>query len=203
MAATSSATVSTSNYNPERCASAATYCEPLLEGVGGTFQALDAMARAVRGEISPDFSGYRDAHNAAAALGIGRESINPAVALFRYVRDQIAYVDHPMSVQVVKDCQRTLESGEGDCVSKSVCLATLLASLGIEPRFVAQARDGANYDHVYVEAYLSGQWVALDPTADGKDGRPLGDVGWSQQLPSGGIETSYPIFFSAWGESCQ
>ena len=107
-------------------------------------------------------------------------------------------------MQVVKDCRRTLESGSGDCVSKSVCLATLLATCGIESRFVAQATDGENYDHVYLQARLDGQWVSLDPTADGKGGRPLGDVGWAQVLPEGATETTYPIFFSDWGEStCQ
>lgn len=203
MAATTRAESQLSNYIPLRSAHAAITFEPLRQGTGGTFQTLDAMARAVRGEISPDFSGYQDPYNAAAAATIGQESINAAVALLRYVRDSIQYLDHPFNMQVVQDCRRTLEIGSGDCVSKSVCLATLLACLGIESRFIAQATDGQDYDHVYVEAYVDGQWVALDPTADGKDGRPLGDVGWRNQLPQGGTETPFNIFFSAWETLCQ
>ncbi len=173
----------------------------LLGGDAGTFQTLDVMAQSVRGEIPPDYSGYRDAYNAQAAGAIVRGNVIAPVALLRYVRDQISYVDHPWNMQVVKDCRRTLESGSGDCVSKSVCLSTLLASCGITSRFVAQATDGQNYDHVYVQARLDGKWVSLDPTADGIEGRPLGDVGWSQVLPDGGIETPYSIFFSTWGKT--
>jgi hypothetical protein len=202
MAATTSATSQSSNYNPLHRAHAATlHVEPLLAGVNGTIQTLDAMARAVRGEISPDFSGYQDPHNAAAAGAIIRGSMSAPAALLRYVRDQISYVEHPWNMQVVQDCRRTLEIGSGDCVSKSVCLSTLLAACGIFSRFVAQATDGQNYDHVYVQARLNGQWVSLDPTADGINGRPLGDLGWSQQLPEGGIETPHDIFFSIWGKT--
>lgn len=204
MAATHRAESQSSNYIPLRSAHAATFqVEPLREGAEGTFQTLDAMAQAVRGEISPDHSGYQDLYNAQAAGAIARGSVSAPAALLRFVRDSILYVEHPWNMQVVKDCRRTLESGSGDCVSKSVCLATLLAACDITPRFVAQATDGQNFDHVYVQALLDGQWVSLDPTADGRDGRPLGDVGWSQTLPQGGIETTYIIFFSAWGTSCQ
>lgn len=199
MAAIKSANLQSSNNNLLHSAHAAitTRYEPLREGAEGTFQTLDAMAQAVRGEISPDFSGYQDPQNAQAAEAISRGSVSASAALLRFVRDSILYVDHPFNLQVVKDCRRTLESASGDCVSKSVCLSTLLAACGIDSRFVAQAMDGKNYDHVYVQALLDGQWVSLDPTADGRDGRPLGDMGWSQQLPEGGRETPYTIFFSA------
>jgi transglutaminase-like putative cysteine protease len=159
-------------------------------------QSLGAMRDAVLGQIPPDYSGYQDPYNQQAVkriLGTRFGSVvNP---LFAYVRDSILYVDHPWNMQVVKDCRRTLESRQGDCVSKSVCLATLLAARGIVSRFVAQAPDGVNHDHVYVQALVNNQWLALDPTADGRDGRPFGDVGWRQVLPIGGIETPYPIFF--------
>lgn len=199
MAATNRAESQLSNYNRLRRAHAAiTRYEPLLEGADGTFQTLNAMAQAVRGEIPPDFSGYQDTQNAQTAGVVVRGSMSAPAALLRFVRDQISYVDHPFNMQVVQDCRRTLEIGSGDCVSKSVCLSTLFAACGITSRFVAQATDGKNYDHVYVQARLDGQWVSLDPTADGQAGRPLGDVGWSQQLPESGIETPYSIFFSAW-----
>jgi hypothetical protein len=177
---------------------------PLAEGVEGTFQTLDAMRGAVMGDIPPQFSGYQDQFNLRAAQTICESSLPPAgtgddrsqiAALFAFCRDQINYLDHPWNMQVVKDCKRTLESREGDCVSKSVCLATLLASLGHASRFVAQAPSNNDYDHVYVEVWTDGQWLALDPTADGQEGRPLADVGWRQALPAGGIETPYTIFF--------
>jgi Transglutaminase-like superfamily len=197
MAANFSA-IKTSDYHPfaTRNYAASLHVEPLREGIDGTFQTLAAMAQAVNGQISPDFSGYQDSHNIEAANAIIGTSFGwTAKPLFQFVRDSILYINHPWNMQVVQDCKRTLEFQTGDCVSKSVCLATLLACRGMASRFVAQAPDGANYDHVYVQVLRNGQWVSLDPTADGRDGRPFGDVGWSQTLPDGGIETPYTIFF--------
>jgi hypothetical protein len=183
------------NYTDSPAPAVSLQVEPLREGASGTFQTLDAMRRAVLGQISPDFSGFSDAYNQQAAASIvGPFKNNAPRALLDYCRDQIQYVNHPWDLQVVQDCRRTLESGSGDCVSKSVCLATLLAVWGIESRFVAQAPQDGDFSHVYVEANLDGQWVALDPTADGKDGRPFSNVGWFQRLPDGGFETAYTVF---------
>ena len=174
---------------------ASLHVEPLINGIGGTYQTLDAMARAVRGEIPPDYSGWDDLYNQKAASSIVFGGGDQLAALLAFVRDSIQYVNHPWNMQVMQDCRRTLESRQGDCVSKSVCLATLLACRGVASRFVAQAPDGQGHDHVYVQADIDGQWVSLDPTADGREGRPFGDVGWSQTLPVGGIETPHSIFF--------
>lgn len=192
------ASPSLSNYtDADHVAPAAiTTFEPLREGSAGTFQTLDAMARAVRGEIPPDYSGFRDPFNQQAVnkiigVRLGGSIISP---LFNFIRDEIAYALHPWDMQVVQDCRRTLELRSGDCVSKSVCLATLLAARGIKSRFVAQCPDGEGFNHVYVEFQtFNGAWVALDPTADGRDFRPFGDVGWFQRLPDGGCETTYNI----------
>jgi len=200
MAANSSAIINSDCYplasSRAHAASPSVSIQPLADGTAGTFQTLAAMRGAVLGAIPPDFSGYQDPYNAQAAKNIIGSSFGSVVApLFAYVRDVVFYVNHPWNMQVVKDCRRTLESRTGDCVSKSVCLATLLATRGIVSRFVAQAPDGVNHEHVYIQAMLNGQWISLDPTADGRDGRPFGDIGWSQQLPKGGIETPYTIFF--------
>jgi transglutaminase-like putative cysteine protease len=168
---------------------------PLAEGADGTFQSLDAMAAAVRGEIPPDFSGYQDEANRRAVEQIvsrvaGQDARGEIDACFRFVRDHLTYRNHPLNQQRVQDCQRTLQLGSGDCVSKSVCLATLLACLGYEVRFVAQCPDGQDYSHVYVEARddQTGEWIALDPVAEDEP------MGWFQRLPDGGFETTWPIF---------
>jgi hypothetical protein len=160
----------------------------------GTFQALDLMAQCVRGECSPDYSGCNDPYNyRVAALVVERllDSNEVAATLFYFVRDKIAYLDHPIGEQVVQDCRRTLEFKTGDCVSKSVCLATLLGSLGIESCFVAQHPTHEQaYSHVYVEC----NGLALDSIADGKGNRPLFMPGQRQQLPDYGFETKWSIF---------
>jgi transglutaminase-like putative cysteine protease len=171
--------------------------ESLRDGPQGTYQSLSAMAQAVRGQIPPDFSGYLDPYNKQKAYVITQGSTNVEFnisALLWFVRDQISYVDHPWNMQVIKDCKRTLQSRTGDCVSKSVCLATLLACQNIVSRFVAQAPDGESFSHVYVEALCLGIWVSLDPTGEGLNGRPLFDVGDYQRLPDGAIETTQVIF---------
>lgn len=166
---------------------------PMADGAAGTFQALSAMAACVRGEVSPDFSGHQDEFNRRAAESIvsgvhGTDTRGEIAALFFFVRDCLVYRNHPWNQQRVQDCRRTLEIGSGDCVSKSVCLSTMLAALGHPSRFVAQSSDGCEYSHVYVEAWDGGAWVALDSIVE------QATPGWSQQLPDGGFETTWPIF---------
>jgi transglutaminase-like putative cysteine protease len=58
-----------------------------------------------------------------------------------------------------------------------------------------QAETPEGFSHVYVEMLQAdGSWLALDPTADGRDGRPRSEVGWTQRLEDGGFEMSYDIF---------
>lgn len=166
----------------------------LQPGAEGTFQTLDAMAACVRGECPPDFSGWQDEWVRRSAEDIvanvpGQDAVGEIAALFNFVKDSITYRQHPLNQQRVQDCRRTLEIGSGDCVSKSVCLATLLAALGYESRFVAQSPDGNEYTHVYVEVQMDGVgWLALDPVAETQP------MGWTQPLPDGGFETTWRIF---------
>lgn len=167
--------------------------QPMADGAEGTFQALAAMAACVRGEVGPDFCGYQHEPLRQLAERIVRDvpshdSTGEIAALLLFVRDQVAYRLHPWNQQRVQDAARTLQLGSGDCVSKSVLLATLLLALGYPARFVAQSEDGREYSHVYVEAFDKGTWVALDPVY------PKAEPGWSQALPDGGFETTWPIF---------
>lgn len=160
----------------------------MFQDVNGTFQALDLMASCVRGEVGPDYSGFRDPWIKELVDSLmGDEGID---GLFYFVRDRIAYTVHPTNIQRVQDCRRTIELGSGDCVSQSLCFATMAAAAGVWPKFVAQSTDGDQFDHVYVE--IDG--VAYDPIADGKQGRELASPGWRQKLPESGLETEQEIF---------
>ena len=64
---------------------------------------------------------------------------------------------------------RTLEWGFGDCDDKSIFIATVLASFRVPVRLVFiryayRKRDGTvkRVSHVYPEAQIDGQWVALE-----------------------------------------
>lgn len=162
---------------------------PLEEGSAGTYQSLEAMAQAVRGQVGPDYSGWQDPYcqRAARSICAGFKGDGPRrdlAALFDFCAHRLTYIAHPMNMQVVQDCRRTLEIGSGDCVSLSVCLATLLACRGHKSQFVAQCVDGEEFSHVYVEC----DNLALDPIAADKP------MGWRQPLLDGGFEMPYPIF---------
>src|SRR5215470_1738618 len=142
------------SITPRVSAPISTAYEELPDGVEGTFRSLDAMAQCVRGEIGPDYSGYQDmaiqqiaSHLTSRASGSQRAEID---ALYDFGAHRISYIEHPPNEQVCQDALRTIQIGSGDCVSKSVLLATLLLARGIPARFVAQyTGDSDMYSHVY------------------------------------------------------
>lgn len=167
---------------------------PLPDGDGATFMTLDAMKDAVLGRIPPHYSGFQDPYIVRFASdlyskSLGQDSRARINAIFDWVINNIAYEPHPVNQQTLQDARRTLELRKADCVSLSVLLATLLASLFYEPRFVAQWVDGESASHVYVEVLMpDGEWLALDGVA--KD-QP---IGWRQQTLEGGFEVAWEIF---------
>ena len=167
---------------------------PLFEGDAGTFQTLDAMRDAVVYGLPPEYSNYQDPHNIRAARSIcdgtsGQDAKAQVAALFNWVIANITYTPHPFNQQIVQDAKRTLELKEGDCVSLSVLLATLLASLGYQSQFVAQWVEGEDASHVYVEVFMpNGETLALDAVASDKP------IGWRQKTLDGGFEVAWEIF---------
>jgi transglutaminase-like putative cysteine protease len=151
------------------------------------------MVDAVLGRIGPDYSGFNDPFNIKAAQQIvssasSQDERAQITALFNWVIANIAYEPHPINQQTLQDARRTLELKRGDCVSLSVLLATLLASLFYEPRFVAQWPNGEEASHVYVEVLLSnGEWLALDAVAKDEP------IGWRQPKLDGGFEYAQEI----------
>lgn len=158
---------------------------PLAQGAIGTFQTLGAMAACVRGEIAPDFCGYECLKVRSLA-----ESLITIEACFDYVAHKIAYGAHPIDRQVIQDACRTIQFKTGDCVSKSVLLASLLFAAGYPCKFIAQYWDDEQcYSHVYILARDEfGNEVRLDPVASDQP------IGYSQPLPDTGFETSWEIF---------
>lgn len=165
----------------------------LPDGDGATFITLDAMKDAVLGRVGPDYSGYQDSLVCRATHNIcgkspGLSTRSQIVALFNFVTHQIKYEPHPLNQQTLQDARRTIEIGSGDCVSKSVLLATLLACFGHRPYFIAQWVNGEEASHVYVALNLDGEELRLDPVASDKP------MGWSQQTLDGGFEIVWEIF---------
>lgn len=172
--------------------------EHLPSGIAGTRRTLDVMAAAVRGELGPDFVGYRSESIRQFAnqvcSGVQRHE-GELGTLFFFVRDRVQYRLDPVQVERVQDPAQTLQLGSGDCDDKCVLLAALLASIGHVTRFVVQAQQAVQFDHVYCETWLPApvaHWIAVDPTADGRAGRPLGNLGWRNPAP---VEWVYQIFW--------
>lgn len=157
--------------------------ERLPAGLAGTQQALARMAAFVRRD--KDDLGLRQFALQIVRDVPGHDFGREVRALFEYVRDRITYRRAPVSTQLVADARRTLELGIGDCAMKSVLLATLLATLGHLSRFVVLSYDGDDYQHVFVEAYVGRDWVALDPTNE------QARLGWAQEAVK---VARYPIF---------
>lgn len=75
----------------------------------------------------------------------------------RYVRDI-------RGIETVHDPDTMLRIMAGDCDDKSILLASLLESIGHRTRFVAIAYAPGQFSHVWVQDYIRGQWIDLEPT---------------------------------------
>lgn len=164
---------------------------PMSDGAFGTFEALEMMAAAVRGELPPDYSGWDDPQILAFALSLTRTTRTfreMAQDVFNYACS-LEYRAHPDEVQIVQDAARTIQLGYADCVSLSILIATLEAALGMNVRFAAQYySDSALFTHVYAEVWIKDKWIAQDAVAKNEP------MGWTQKLPDGGFEHTKEIF---------
>ena len=102
-----------------------------------------------------------------------------AVALFRFVRDRVAYTFGPWGIRA----SQTLVRGEGTCTNKSNLLVALLRAAGIRAGYGVLSVNGKEYfgsiapayfkhlasahsTHIYAAAFLDGAWVKCDPSTD-------------------------------------
>lgn len=134
-------------------------------GTGQTLRIMRSLAH----------EGMRQLPIQATAIGVVRQAgVRPhdhrgeAVALFRFVRDGIHFVNDPDGVETLRGPRATLALGGGDCDDKATLLAGLLGAIGIPSSFkviAADRRMPGQFSHVYVVAHLpNGQHLPLDPT---------------------------------------
>lgn len=163
------------------------------KGKQGSIQTAAQMARLVREDTVKDEGLQRFAAQILMNAGLDSHAHKRDViaAIFRYVK-QIRYIHDPAgSFDSVQNARTTIAKGFGDCDDLSVLLATLLAQVGLQPRFIlARYKEKSRgYDHVYVDVELpqaEGGRIALDPSANRRG------AGW-ESLKS--IERlTYPIF---------
>jgi transglutaminase-like putative cysteine protease len=94
-------------------------------------------------------------------------------ANFRFVPDVIGYDAEfrPQGYETLRPVEEILRAGGGDCDDiNGILLPSLLSSVGIPVRLVTVASDSSTpgvFSHIYPEAYLAGQWVAVDAARPG------------------------------------
>lgn len=84
--------------------------------------------------------------------------------LHAFVRDQVRYVKDTNGVELLHDPVTLLQIGAGDCDDKAILLAALLESIGHTARFRAVAFEPEAWAHVWVQDWLGGRWLDLEPT---------------------------------------
>jgi hypothetical protein len=85
--------------------------------------------------------------------------------IYDWVHENIRYVPDPVGKETVRPANVILEVRAGDCDDiNGVLIPSLLGTIGITTRGVtiAAAPGSDDFSHIYAEAMLDGQWVALD-----------------------------------------
>lgn len=146
------------------------------DGAAGTRATLKIMARLVR-ETRID----QQISNLAASLVQdipGHNFTDEARRCFEFVRDSIRYLKDTNGVEVVRNPLVTLSMQAGDCDDMVTLLAALLESIGHRCRFIAVGyTQPGDFEHVYLETKIGGEWFACDPTM------PV-DFGWAPIPPN-------------------
>lgn len=139
------------------------YCVTIASGVRGVRQTLDAMRRLVRAfRVAPEL---RQAATSIIFTTPERSADAEASALFSWVQQSVRYVRDVHEVETLSTPLVTLRGRIGDCDDQVTLLATLLETVGYPTRFVAAGYYAeGTFDHVYLQAFLGGDWVDMDPT---------------------------------------
>lgn len=160
-------------------------------GIGGNAQALGHMALMVRRDcLSEDLRNFV-LQNVVRKVK-PHDFAGEIEACFEWVRDKIRYTRDPVTVERLADSVTTLKTRAGDCKSKAVLLATMLAVLGQKPFFLVLSQEPWSNDprwefsHVYVGLmFPPGQFMPLDPTPESAP------MGWQGEAM---VRMRFPIF---------
>jgi len=98
-----------------------------------------------------------DRHTQKGARAVAR-------ALYLWVRNNIRFIADPSDLETVQSPEVTLRLRAGDCDDHAGLMAALLKSVGIDVRFKVLGQDAEDFQHIYVEALVDGQWLPYDTT---------------------------------------
>lgn len=148
------------------------YSAPLLSGDSGTAQTI----RAIRSLVD---SAWKDSSVNRAAIDILRDAGVPpyaddaqkAAALYAWTQQNVYYISDPVNKEALRPAREILAMLAGDCDDlNAILLPSLLGTVGVPSRLVtvsADGRDPESFSHIYCEADIDGNWVALDAARPG------------------------------------
>jgi transglutaminase-like putative cysteine protease len=106
-----------------------------------------------------------------------------ACACLAYCRDGIRYVRDIFDVETLHAATTVMDIGAGDCDDKAILLAALLLSIGHPGvRFIALSLEPGQFCHVWVQDYVEGGWLDLEPTEAIPCGGRVPDAGALEYL---------------------
>lgn len=138
---------------------------PLPNGDRGVAQTMSLARQLVDSAIKDPYINRTAIEILKSAGAPQYDQTAAARTIYNWVRRNIRYVQDPVGKETVRPANVILEVGAGDCDDiNGVLIPSLLGTIGITTRGVtiAAAPESNDFSHIYAEALLNGQWVALD-----------------------------------------
>lgn len=136
---------------------------PLAFGSAGTAQTMRAMRELIeQGKRHPEII-----RAATAVIYTTPEKFEAgeACAVFDFVRDTVRYVRDVNGAETLAAPHITLARQLGDCDDQVTLLGAMLEAVGYPTRLVVAAYQGPSlWEHVYLQVWADGEWIACDPT---------------------------------------
>lgn len=144
---------------------------PLLAGDDGTAQTIEQI-RLLVDDAWKDSVVHRAAVDIIRAAGVQPyDSAGQVRAIYEWVRQNIYFVNDPVSKEALWPANDLLEMRAGDCDDiNATLLPALLGAIGFETRLVTIAADRRapeNFSHIYAEVDLDGRWIPIDAARPG------------------------------------
>lgn len=130
-------------------------------GVAGAHHTLRLMRDYIRaGRLDPRI--IQAAHS-IVFLQPENSGLHECSALFSWVRDSIRYTADVVGVETLAYPVVTYERRSGDCDDQTILLCSLFESIGYPTRLVMTAYQSNDWEHVYCQVLINGEWFDCDP----------------------------------------
>lgn len=138
--------------------------ETIPSGEAGTDRTVDRITLFVGESLKSPFVRLQALSILRADRHTPRSARATARALYLWVRKNIRFVPDPSGLETVQSPEITLRLRAGDCDDHAGLMAALLKSVGVDVRFKVLGPDTEDFQHIYVEAFVDGQWLPYDTT---------------------------------------